>query len=1066
MASRACCLSLVRQLFHAGEIEAFTGEKKKKKHDEVPPTAVTVDPSLEHSLTRLLDDLGLQPLLQPPKVSSPDQPYNMITHYNLTDFEESPKQPPQLVAWCPPQPNWNPWTGCNIDEGPYASLPPEQINAQLAEEHAQMVHRNPQLRGILEDRAALPVNAYQQSVIETVRLNQVTLIRGETGCGKTTQIPQFLLDSFIQAGAGAECAVLVTQPRRISAISLAERVAFERGETVGTSVGYSVRFESVLPRPYGSILFCTVGTMARKMESGLRGISHIIVDEIHERDVNTDFMLVLLRDMIAAHSGLRLVLMSATIDTSMFVDYFGDCAILDIEGRTHPVDYYFLEDCIEMLNYVPPCDERKRKRRLEASQDAEIAEENCNDICDPKYGSAVANAMREITEKEVPFDLVGRLLEQIASMNIPGSILVFLPGWNIISLLRKFLQAHPRFGSTDYLILPLHSQVPREDQRLVFRSPPPGVTKIVLSTNIAETSITINDVVFVIDFCLVRMKLFTARNNLTSYSTSWASKTNLEQRRGRAGRVRPGYAFHLCSRARFDRLKQHSTPEILRTPLHELALLIKLLRLGSVGDFLMKAMQPPPLDAVIEAEHTLKEMKALDKNDELTPLGSILARLPIEPRLGKMMVFACVFKLGCASALLASGSSLGVDPFLMPPDRRRLSDGQRKFAAGYSSDHLAGLNIFQIWSAERARRGDTAADMLCERRELNGPSLRILEDAGNQIRMILLNLAFPEECLSDASIDFNMPNNPDCTMLTSLLTLGLYPNICAHVEKRKLLTVEGTVALAHKGSVNCSNSSIKFPHPFFVFDEKVRTQAVSCKGLTMVNPIQLMLFGCRTATWQNSNPNSSTEGTVLLDDWLPLKINFATAARIFALRPALEALLVRACLRPEQVADLDDHDKRVIQVVRDMCAGYPVHSNEGLSPPRKRFASDFGHPLLSGRSRRLNDFADRGFDRYVNHPQPGFGAPPDGMEYVGPSKEQMVDGPPYAARGQPIRIGGRFGAPRPPYFQHFDDFHQFGYSNNNNINLALILGTSGTQIPINENRCILARRSSLCKRDT
>lgn len=207
---------------------------------------------------------------------------------------------------------------------------------------------------------------------------------------------------------------------------------------------------------------------------------------------------------------------------------------------------YFLEDCIEMLNYVPPCDERKRKRRLEAAQDAEAAEENCNSICDPKYGPAVANAMREITEKEVPFDLVARLLEQIASMNISGSILIFLPGWNIISLLRKFLQAHPRFGGTDYLILPLHSQVPREDQRLVFRSPPPGVTKIVLSTNIAETSITINDVVFVIDFCLVRMKLFTARNNLTSYSTSWASKTNLEQRRGRAGRVRAGYAFHLC----------------------------------------------------------------------------------------------------------------------------------------------------------------------------------------------------------------------------------------------------------------------------------------------------------------------------------------------------------------------------------------------------------------------------------------------------------------------------------------------------------------------------------------
>lgn len=140
---------------------------------------------------------------------------------------------------------------------------------------------------------------------------------------------------------GAECAILVTQPRRISAISLAERIAFERGEAVGTSVGYCVRFETVYPRPYGSILFCTVGTMARKMEGGLRGVSHIIVDEIHERDVNTDFMLILLRDMIRANKDLRVVLMSATIDISMFNEYFGDCTIVDIEGRTHPVECKF-----------------------------------------------------------------------------------------------------------------------------------------------------------------------------------------------------------------------------------------------------------------------------------------------------------------------------------------------------------------------------------------------------------------------------------------------------------------------------------------------------------------------------------------------------------------------------------------------------------------------------------------------------------------------------------------------------------------------------------------------------
>ncbi len=151
------------------------------------------------------------------------------------------------------------------------------------------------------------------------------------------QVPQFILDSYLEEGRGADCAVLVTQPRRICAISLAERMAAERCESVGQSVGYSVRFETVLPRPFGAALFCTVGTLCRKMEAGLRGISHIIVDEIHERDVNTDFMMVMMRDLVRAHPGVRLILMSATIDTTTFSQYFGECALVELEGRTHPV---------------------------------------------------------------------------------------------------------------------------------------------------------------------------------------------------------------------------------------------------------------------------------------------------------------------------------------------------------------------------------------------------------------------------------------------------------------------------------------------------------------------------------------------------------------------------------------------------------------------------------------------------------------------------------------------------------------------------------------------------------
>ena len=156
------------------------------------------------------------------------------------------------------------------------------------------------------------------------------LVRGNTRCGKTTQVCQYILDDWVAAEQGAYCNIICTQPRRISAVSVADRVSMERAETLGQSTGYSVRFESVLPRPYGAILFCTVGVLLRKMEAGLRGVSHVIVDEIHERDVNSDFLLVMLRDMVHTNPDLRVILMSATIDTSLFSSYFGSCPVVEV----------------------------------------------------------------------------------------------------------------------------------------------------------------------------------------------------------------------------------------------------------------------------------------------------------------------------------------------------------------------------------------------------------------------------------------------------------------------------------------------------------------------------------------------------------------------------------------------------------------------------------------------------------------------------------------------------------------------------------------------------------------
>ncbi|XP_058826729.1 dosage compensation regulator isoform X2 [Topomyia yanbarensis] len=939
-ASKSCALSLVRQLFHLGVIEAYGGTiKSAKAQEQQKPFPVRISPKLEKRIEECLRDVEIQPV-QVRQDTDSSEPVSLLhpsdeVHYKPQTINL--KQQASVIPWSPPQPNWNPWIACNIDEGYLATANLEQLSEDLLKASRERIQQDRELQERMKEREQLPIAKVRGKIMEAINENPVVLIRGNTGCGKTTQIAQFILEDYINSGQGAYCNICVTQPRRISAISVSERIANERCENLGEAVGYSVRFESALPRPYGSIMFCTIGVLLRKLEAGLRGVSHVIVDEIHERDVNSDFILVVLRDMLHTYPDLRVILMSATIDTTLFSDYFGNCPCIEVEGRAFPVEQLFLEDCIEMVNFVPPADSRKRKRGAkdddeEGGEDATIKltgetdTSNLNTIIDERrYSIQTKNSMARLSESEVSFELIECLLNYIESQNVPGAVLVFLPGWNLIFALMKYLQSKPQFSGSKCIILPLHSQLPREDQRKVF-SHYGNVRKVILATNIAETSITIDDIVYVIDICKARMKLFTSHNNMTSYATVWAARTNLEQRKGRAGRVRPGKCFTLCSRARFEKLDEHMTPEMFRTPLHELALSIKLLRLGSIGQFLSKAIEPPPLDAVIEAEVMLKEMKCLDAAEELTPFGKILARLPIEPKLGKMMILSTLFGVCDPIATLAAYSGTFSEIFQLDIGQRRLMTHQKALSGKRNSDYVALLTGFRMWN-EKRRRGEEAEIQFCEWKGLQLPTLRVISEAKRQLLELLSQTGFPEESMIEMS--FNPDDNePRLDMVLSLLCVGLYPNVCVHKEKRKVLTTESKAALIHKTSVNCSNLQVTFSHPFFVFGEKIRTRTVACKSMSMVAPVHLLLFGCKKVEW--------VDNMVRIDNWLNYEMDPHQAALIVTLRPVLQDLIIRISENPEDANQLEERYQNLLDVVKDLCvfdAGdFEIQRETGLSP--------------------------------------------------------------------------------------------------------------------------------------
>ncbi|KAK0548088.1 hypothetical protein OC846_004607 [Tilletia horrida] len=624
-------------------------------------------------------------------------------------------------------------------------------------------------------RLSLPVTKQANDVLVKVELNQVTICMAATGSGKTTQVPQILFDDHIMRGEGAKCNIVCTQPRRIAAISVAQRVARERGEPVGQTVGYQVRFENREAQPNGSINFCTTGVFLRRLQSSLGDgaedhtwldtITHVVVDEVHERDVETDLLLVVIRRVLAdrkrmGKSEIKLVLMSATIDPKLFQSYFSEqqpigpggsmmpklAPVVEIPGRSYPVEKHFLDDIIPRLETLrlPPemggwiwreknvCDYLDRELLNQGGmrgqkQDARQPYVDEDDGDDEGSDS--------IDVLELPYPLICLMIADILARSKDGHVLVFLPGWDEIKAVNTILM---NTGSQPLLRLPfddpnrfevhiLHSSVSLAEQQAVFEPPrSPTIRRIILATNIAETSVTIPDVVYVVDTGRVKEKRYDPQRHLSSLVSAWVGTSNLNQRAGRAGRHRAGEYYGVLGKARYGQLRVNQTVEMKRLDLSNVVMHVKALSIPGmeVEDVLASAIEPPAPERVAAAIDRLKMVGALDAKGKLTSLGLVLLQLPVDTFMGKFCLYGAFFR--CLDPALSLAAILtNRDPFVAPVQMREQANAiKAKWCPrGFRSDALTALRAYYDWWSLQGRGNFVEANRFCYDNFLSKPTL-------------------------------------------------------------------------------------------------------------------------------------------------------------------------------------------------------------------------------------------------------------------------------------------------------------------------------------------------------
>lgn len=622
----------------------------------------------------------------------------------------------------------------------------------------------------------LPVYEQKDRILKMLNHNQVVVVESPTGSGKTTQLPIILHE----AGYTEKGVLGVTQPRRIAAVSVSEFIARQLNTTIPRTVGYKMRFDDQTDQTT-KIKIMTDGILLQelKLDPWLSKYSIIIVDEAHERSLNIDFILGLLKRIIAERKDFKVIVSSATINTDLFALYFDDAPVIKIDALTYPVTLIF--------------DQPKKPLRTSNSTwraDAETA------------------LFEKIT------DIVGRVM----SDRYKGAVLIFLPGERAIKMCIEYLSKQPWFKRL--YVLPLYGRLSREEQERVFDPPPFGKKKIVVSTNIAETSITINDISTVIDSGLAKLNFYNPRTYTSSLDETRVSKASCNQRRGRAGRTREGRCYRLYSRENFETRSLYTREEIYRTDLSEVVMRMSELGIYDFEDF--DFISQPDKRDILGAIETLKMLDALETDNSLSKVGKMMCLFPLAPRQSRIIIEAILHYPASVEQVLICAAFLSTrTPFLFPPDEQIQARKAHTQFQDVHGDFLSFLKLFTSY-LQAKRKSD-----FCKTYYLDERIMAEIENIKNQLELIVSDMGVP------------IINGGNYEDYLTCIARGMIQFVCIQDRRDSYRSITAEKIFIHPGSYMYKKNS-----PYIVAGEIVRTSRMyamsvsplSVKTVTMIAP--------------------------------------------------------------------------------------------------------------------------------------------------------------------------------------------------------------------------------------